>query len=268
MNHLRRSPVLFMLLSIIVLLLAACQPQTSPATEQPADAPPKPAATDTPVPAVVATEDPSAISKDILLDPALATDTDSAKINHYLYEGLVTLDASGNVQPGIAESWVVSDDTLAYTFTIRANATFSDGAPITPDDIVANFNRWLDPKSPLRGNGSYAAWQEVFAGFLGEKDGDGRPVSPVDGIQKVEFNTVILHLNRPVPELLTYLANPAFVVLNANALKAGDYGKITSKVISSGPYVVSSWTSDRLILSPNPTYWGEIPQGNLEFSFR
>jgi ABC-type transport system substrate-binding protein len=264
MNHLFTSSRLLVFLTALALLLAACQPQTPAATQQPTDAPPQPAATAT----SVTPDDPNAIDRDILLDPALARDADSTRVNQYLYEGLVSLDASGNVQPAIAESWVISDDMLAYTFTLRPDAVFSDGSPITPDDIVANVTRWLDPESPLRGDGDYAAWKEIFEGFLGEKDADGRPLSPVDGVQKVELNTVILHLNRPVPELLTYLANPAFAILNPEVLEQGSYGTMTSKIISSGPYVVSSWTSDSLTLSPNPAYWGMVAQVEMEFTFR
>lgn len=267
MNHPVYSPRLFIILSTaVVLFLAGCQPQISP-TEQPTDIlPTKPvaAATETLVPA----ENPNTINQDILLDPALATDVDSLKINQYLYEGLVILDASGNVQPGLAESWVISDDTLDYVFTLRPNIAFSDGSPMTPDNIVDNVNRWFDPKSPLRGSGDYAAWKEVFSGFLGEKDTDGRALSPVDGVQKVDLTTVIIHLNRPVPELLTLLANPAFAILKPEALSDSTYGNSTSNIIASGPYQVSSWTNDSLVLSPNPAYWGEVPQDNLEFSFR
>ncbi|MDX9990502.1 MAG: ABC transporter substrate-binding protein [Anaerolineales bacterium] len=257
----------FVLILLASFVLAACQPQTAPATQEPGVPPVSDPATETPlVPTQPA--DPSALSADLLLDPALATDADSMRINQFLYSGLVMLDASGNPQPAIAESWVVSDDQLAYTFTLSPEAVFSDGTPITPDDIAANVNRWLDPQSPLRGAGSYAAWQEVFLGFLGEKDSEGRPVSPVDGINKIEFNTIVLHLNRPFPDLLTDLANPAFAIVKPDLLANGNYGKISSSIVSSGPYQVSSWTSESLTLSPNPVYWGEVPQADLQFSLR
>jgi ABC-type transport system substrate-binding protein len=267
MNQRIYSSRFFVLVLLAMFLLAACQPQTPASTEEPAEMPTQPAAA-TESPADPAPDDPNAVSPDILLDPALGLDADSIKINQHLYTGLVVLDASGAVQPAVAESWTVSDDELTYIFTLRSNAAFSDGSAITPDDVVDNVTRWLDPQSPLRGSGNYETWQEVFLGFLGEKDADGHPLSSVDGVQKVDFNTVILHLNRPVPEFLTYLANPAFSMLKPASLESGDYGTISSSIISSGPYLVSSWTSDSLILAPNPAYWGEVPQANMEFSFR
>jgi peptide/nickel transport system substrate-binding protein len=139
-------------------------------------------------------------------------------VSRYVYECLVTLDAGGTPQPALAESWVVSEDQLDYIFKLRGNAAFSDGTTITPDIVVDNFNRWFDPQNSLHGNGNYAAWQKMFLGFLGEKGDDKRPVSTVDGIQKVDFNTVLIHLNRLEPNLLVYLADPAFAILKTDFL--------------------------------------------------
>lgn len=208
------------------------------------------------------------ISSDITLDPALAQNDDSLLVAQYLYEGLVRLDANGEPQPALAESWVISDDQLDYVFTLRPNAAFSDGTPITPDVVVDNFNRWFDPASPLHGDGGYKTWESIFLGYNGEKDENKRAKSQVDGIQKVDINTVLLHLNRPVPETLVYLANPAFSILNTNALAAQGYGEKGSAIISSGPYILSDWTNDGLTLSPNPQYWGTIPEDNLNFIWR
>jgi len=267
-TYLTQSRILTFLLSI-VFLLTACQPQaesTPPATEQPTQPPTQAPAVEA---APVETESPAAINPKITLDPALTQDADSLMVSQYVYEGLVSLDASGNPQPALAESWVVSDDQLDYIFKLRANAAFDDGTPITPDIVAENFNRWFDPQSPLHGNGNYATWQEIFLGFHGEKGEDKRPKSTVDGIQKVDFNTILIHLNRLEPNLLTYLADPAFAILKTDALAADSaYGGRNSTIISSGPYMVSSWTDEGLTLSPNPKYWGTAPQDDLKFVWR
>jgi ABC-type oligopeptide transport system substrate-binding subunit len=209
----------------------------------------------------------SLINPDLQLDPAITQDADSLMVSKYLYEGLVRLDASGKPTPGLAESWVISDDQLDYIFTLRAGITFSDGTPITPDIVADNFNRWFDPQSPLRGTGTYDTWQAIFLGFHGEKDDQNQPKSPVDGIQKVDQFTVLIHLNRPVPELLTNLANPAFAILKTDALANGAYGGRDSQFVSSGQYIVKAWTDKGLQLSPNPKYWGEAAKNDLEFGW-
>jgi ABC-type transport system substrate-binding protein len=253
-------------LLICLFFLTACQPKIV-ATNTPNSQPTtqaQPAST-----ALVSTEKPNAISANITLDPALTQDADSLKVSRYLYDGLVGLDSSGKPRPALAESWVVSDDQLDYIFTLRANAAFGDGTPITPDIVADNFNRWFDPQNPLHGNGNYATWQNIFQGFHGEKGTDKRPKSQVDGIQKVDFNTVLIHLNRLEPKMLNYLADPAFAILKTDALATDSkYGGRSSKIISSGPYVISSWTDTGLTLSPNPKYWGTAPQGDLKFVWR
>ena len=91
----------------------------------------------------------------------------------------------------------------------------------------------------------------------------------MDGIQKVDFNTVLIHLNRLEPNLLTYLADPAFAILKTDVLSADSaYGGRNSTIISSGPYVISSWTDSGLTLSPNPNYWGEKPSNDLKFIWK
>jgi ABC-type oligopeptide transport system substrate-binding subunit len=249
-------------LFVSLFLLTACQPKTV-ATDTPISSPTQaPSSMASPAP----TENLNIISAKITLDPALTQDPDSLKVSQYLYEGLVSLDSSGNPQPALAESWVISDDQLDYIFKLRGNAAFSDGTLITPDIVVDNFNRWFDPQSPLHGKGNYAAWQDIFFGFHGEKGVDMRPKSQVDGIQKVDFNTVLIHLNRLEPKMLTYLANPSFAILKTDALAADSaYGGRNSKIISSGPYVISSWTDAGLTLGPNPKYWGTKPQVELKF---
>lgn len=257
----------FALFFTVLILLSACQPQ---ATETPIAEEVQPTevvdvATQPPVQAEAL---PTQISADLNLDPALAQDADSLMISQYLYEGLVRLGTDGEAHPALAESWVISDDQLDYIFTLRSTAVFSDGTPITPDIIADNFNRWFDPQSPLRGSGDYAAWGRIFLGFHGEKGPDDRAKSSVDGIQKVDINTVLIHLNRPVPELLKYLADPAFAILNPAVLASGTYGKQDSTIISSGPYIVSSWTDAGLVLSPNPNYWDTKPTSELKFIYK
>lgn len=246
---------------ITFFVITGCQPQNA-STEEPAASP---------IPSTVpeaTSNNTASINKDLFLDPALTQDKDSLLISQYLYEGLVVLDGNGNPQPGIAESWVISDDQLDYIFSLRPGITFSDGTPITPDIVADNFNRWFDPKNPLHQNGDYAAWENIFLGFLGERDATDRAKSTVDGIQKVDSSTVLLHLNRPVSETLTYLANPSFSILNTNALALGNYGTKESDISSSGPYLVSSWNESGLLLSPNPKYWGKIPTADLKFTWR
>src|SRR5689334_11740226 len=116
-------------------------------------------------------------------DPAAGDDESSQKVAALLYEGLVKTDG-GAAAPGLARSWVISEDKLTYTFELWSNATFSDGSPVTADVVVSNFNRWFDPASADRGSGAYAAFAAAFGGFKGETDANGLPKSELDGVDK------------------------------------------------------------------------------------
>lgn len=203
------------------------------------------------------------VSRDLLLDPAKAQDEDSLLVSSFLYEGLVTMDAQGNIQPGIAESWTISDDELDYIFEINPAARFSDGSRISVDALADNFNRWFEPTSPLHGDGNFPGWLNRFLAFNGERGADDRAVSQVDGVQKVDINTFIVHLNRPEPQLLTYLAEPAFAILSPSALGNASYGTMQSTIISSGPYVITSWTDQGMTLTPNPQYWNAAAEDEV-----
>lgn len=251
-----------LLLIAALLLLSACGPEESGDTEATKTAPQP--QTD----ASVQIENSLAVSREIRLDPAKTEDPDSLLVSQYLYEGLVTLGDDGTIQPGIATSWVVSDDQLDYIFELRPNNVFSDGSPITIEAVEQNFNRWFDPQNPLHGDGVYPTWLRLFLAFNGERDANKRPVSQMDGVQIVDRNTFIVHLNRLEPNLLNYLAEPAFSILSPTALETPGYGSRESSIISSGQYAVTAWTDEGMTLSPNPQYWKPIEGGEQKFTWK
>lgn len=247
-----------------ILFIAACGPKDSTEGSGGTESTPIVVVAE----ATIEVQNATAVKSDISLDPAKTTDEDSLFVSSYLYEGLVTVDAEGNIQPGIAESWTVSDDELDYIFEINPKAHFSDGSRISVDVIADNFNRWFDPKSPYHGDGNFPNWLNRFLAFNGERGGGDIPVSQVDGVQKVDINTFIVHLNRLEPQLLTYLAEPAFAILSPSALENPAYGTSQSTIISSGVYVVTSWTDEGMTLTPNPQYWNTAAEDELKFIWK
>jgi peptide/nickel transport system substrate-binding protein len=244
-----------MLLTLVVLLPAACSSPT-PAIPPPAESTSQPAPADTQAPA----EPQETVSKDILLDPANAGDADSLMLNGYLYEGLVKLEG-GTPVPSLAASWSVSDDGLHYTFKLRPGVVFHDGTPFTADVVLDNFNRWFDPDNPLHGSDAYPTWKDVFLGFKGETNSDGVPVSSFDGVEKADNLTVLLHLNREMPDLIERLSEPAFALVSPAAL--ADDG-----AVGTGPYAIGERTETVISLQPNANYWGTVPGEKLEFALK
>ncbi|MDH5507028.1 MAG: ABC transporter substrate-binding protein [Anaerolineae bacterium] len=257
----------FVLLLLFSMLLAACSSsETSPTPEPQAGGETTSSTEDTDTPP--SPPDDSSISKDFTLDPATTSldDEDSLMLAGYIYDGLTRLNANGEVEPALARSWIVSEDGLDYVFDLRSDAVFSDGTPVTADIVAANFNRWFDPENALHGDAAFPAWEMYFLGFKGDKNADETPVSSFDGIEKVDNLTVLIHLNKQVPDLLEILAHASFSILNPDALASGDYGTSPAAVSGTGAYAISEWSSDKLALIPSTTYWGTSPAGGFEFT--
>ena len=81
------------------------------------------------------------------LDPQVINSSQDFNIVFTLLEGLTTPDAKDlHPTPGAAQSWDLSGDSTVYTFHLRPNAKWSDGAPVTADDFVFAYRRMLSPK--------------------------------------------------------------------------------------------------------------------------
>lgn len=106
-----------------------------------ADTPPAPPGT-----IVVGLESAPAI-----LDPRYATDANSSIVTALLARGLTRMDEHAEPRPDLAASWLQASP-LDYTFTLRADARFADGTPVSADDVVATYRAVLDPalRSPKR----------------------------------------------------------------------------------------------------------------------
>ncbi|MGB8253595.1 MAG: ABC transporter substrate-binding protein [Anaerolineaceae bacterium] len=210
------------------------------------------------------------LTGEVILDPAKVVQGNQASetIIPLIYEPLVRI-VGGSLVGGLARSWQQSEDGLEYAISLRTDAVFADGTPITSDIVIANFNRWFDPSDPLHGsNDTYIAWKNYFFGFKGELGTDNTPLSTFDGIEKVDPLNLLIHLNRPMPEFLNTLAVPQFSIINTADLEknGADFGTTISTTNPSGPYILSKWDTNSIELSPNQKYFGSIPQDNIVFT--
>lgn len=99
-------------------------------------------------------------------NPLLASSDSDRTLTTLTYSGLMGHDASGALVPVLAQSYTVSPDGTVYTFTIRPNASFSDGTPVTADDVAYTVQKAQDPalKSP-----EYSDWSNVKVKALDAK---------------------------------------------------------------------------------------------------
>jgi len=145
---------------VLVLLAVACAPATAPALA-PATFVPLPVATSAPAPTAAPSGGSAAntlvidmdTSDMITLDPGVGYEFTDDLITHNVYETLVKFEGVdlSTIKPGLATKWDIKDagDQWQVTFTLRSDAKFSSGNPVTADDVVYSFQRVISlNKSP------------------------------------------------------------------------------------------------------------------------
>ena len=134
-------------------------------------------------------------------DPQYVIGNSAGAIMYDLFEGLVTRTPQGDVVPGIAESWSISEDGRVYTFRLRGSAKWSDGRPITAHDFVYSYTRILDPMSGTRGASALFPVLNAWDVSLGRK-----PPETL-GIEAISPDTLEITLDGPAPYFIDLLAS-------------------------------------------------------------
>jgi ABC-type oligopeptide transport system substrate-binding subunit len=169
------------------------------------------------------------------LDPAIAEDVHAFRVLTDLYEGLVSIDAAGNLVPGVAHDWEISDDGLTYTFRLRPDASWSNGEAIVANDFVAGMRRSLQPDS----GSAYSFLLHPIANAAGVE----RSEMPLDalGISSPDSATVVIELESPAPHFLAVLAMPvAYPVWNGASAPADQFTK-PKYFVGNGAFVLDDW---------------------------
>lgn len=171
------------------------------------------------------------------LDKAIDHGEPGIRVMNQLYAGLVAFEPDGRtIKPNLAEDWTISPDKKTYEFTLRPNVAFSDGEPITANDVVFSINE-------TRADGT-------FLGYLFE---------PIKTVTAEGDSTVVIKLSRPYQPLLEYLC------LWVAGTVPDEYGGLSREAfyeapVSSGPWVLAEWTrGDELTLEPNTHWYGPKP---------
>ncbi|OME70703.1 ABC transporter substrate-binding protein [Paenibacillus odorifer] len=154
-------------------------------------------------------------------------------VSSLLYASLVTVDDKGVPTPELAESWDVSDDQLTYTFHLRKDLKFSDGSPLTADDVAFTWTIQYDKSY----DGSSQLPSLNVKGGKAYKDGTS---TAIEGIKVIDPQTISVTLEQPNAT--------ALVQLGSNVLSKAYYGKdykfgdleyikkLHEKPLGDGPY--------------------------------
>jgi oligopeptide transport system substrate-binding protein len=241
-----RVPVYILSITLLVLGVAACERSAdSPDLQEPRAAP------------IVLRRgnggDPET------LDPAFAEDIHAFRVLTDLHEGLVAADAAGNVVPGVAHAWDISDDRLTYTFHLRPDATWSNGQALTAGDFVAGMRRSLRP-----GSGSAYSFLLHPIRNASAVQRDEMPLDAL-GISTPDPVTVVFDLEFPAPHFLAVLAMPiASPVWNGETATAAQFSD-PAQFVGNGAFVLDSWQPGHRIRLRKNELFREADQVHVDF---
>lgn len=220
------------------------------------------AATTTAAPAATATPAATASDKVVFrisngaepesLDPAKIQGVPEHRLYGALFEGLISYDEASNSIPGIAESWEVSEDGTQYTFKLRQEAVWSDGVPVTANDVVYSWLRELAPETAS----PYAWFPCMFLQGASEYNA-GEADASVVGIRALDDYTFQMDLIGPLPYVIGALEHYSFAVVPRHAIeKYGDAWVLPENFVGNGPYTLKEWTpQSRIVVEKSETYW-------------
>jgi oligopeptide transport system substrate-binding protein len=192
------------------------------------------------------------------LDPQLATQASDYSVLSALFEGLLGEDPVDlHPVPGVAESWEVSDDGLAYTFHIRSSARWSDGNPVTAGDFIASWRRILTPEL-----GATTAEQLYLIRGAEAFNRTGGSFSEV-GLAAPDPRTLRVALDHPAPWFLSVLSSPAWLPVPIETVtrlgsptRRGNPWAAPGTWVGNGPFNLVSWRHGQVIVvGKSPTYW-------------
>lgn len=201
-------------------------------------------------PKLVRTANLSANYSIITLDISKAQGFDQAG---NLYDSLLYMNKHHQPVPALASKVKTSKDGKTYTFTIRKNAKFSNGDPITAQSFVYSWQRTLNPKT--KSTHAY-----LFYGIKNAKQINfGKlPVNQL-GAKAKNSRTLVVKLDHPIAYFTKLMTYQAFSPQDKKIVDkyGSQYGQSAKATVYSGPYVMTKWhpQSSTWTFKKNPNYW-------------
>lgn len=176
------------------------------------------------------------------LDPHYSGSLPGANIMNHMFDRLTTQGIDGELLPMLATEWNMrEDDQKVWEFKLNPDAKFSDGEPVTADDVIFTWKRSTDPANEVVGNTQY---------LLNNMK--------ITNIEAPDPQTVVITTEKPSVTLPGFLAE--YYILPQHYYEGLAREEASLKPLGSGPFVLQEWVKDdHLTMVRNPDYWGEPP---------
>ncbi|NMA38088.1 MAG: peptide ABC transporter substrate-binding protein, partial [Papillibacter sp.] len=188
------------------------------------------------------------------LDPALNSSVDGACLAVNSFGGLFRYNENQEIVGNFADSYVVSEDGLTYTFKLKSGLKWSDGSPLTAQDFVYSWNRAVAPETA-------ADYAYMFDGL--------------DTWEATDDTTLVVTLKAPCAYMLDLMAFPTFYPVKQSEVEKYDDWQTNpghwaqeAGFISCGAYVLKEWKHDEsMVYEKNPYFWDadNVKVERLEF---
>ena len=185
------------------------------------------------------------------LDPHRAEDTASFNVHLDLYEGLISESPKGDLVPGVATEWSVSEDKKTYVFNLRPEARWSNGDAVTARDFVFSLRRAVDPKT-------LSAYSYILSPLLNADDITAGKRPPEElGVRAIDDYTLEITLANPTTYFLQLLSHSmAYPVHRATLEAHGDQWTRPGNLVGNGAFMLDeAVVQSHVKIVRNPHYW-------------
>ena len=190
------------------------------------------------------------------LDPALNSSVDGACLAANSFSGLYTYNAEGKTVPACADSYVLSEDGLTYTVTLKSGLKWSDGSDLTAADFEYSWKR-------AAADATAADYAYMFNGFEG---------FPNDlAVKAVDATTLEFKLTAPCAYMEDLMAFPTFYPVKQSAVEGYADWQTTpggwcqeAGFVSNGAYVCTGWNHDTSMTYEKNPYWFDADKVTVE----
>jgi len=198
----------------------------------------------------ISTEPPS-------LDPAQAQDQTSFTVMVGLYEGLTRMNAAGEAEPAVAESYEPSADGKTWTFKIRQDAKWSNGDPVTAHDFEYSWKRTLDPN--LNPPAPYAYQLYYIENAAEYNTPDSGVTADQVGVKALDDHTLEVKLVNPTPYFLSLTSFFTYYPVHKATVEANPaWATEAASFVGNGPFTLAEWKhNDSIKLAKNDNYFNK-----------
>ncbi|MBN1177775.1 MAG: DUF11 domain-containing protein [Anaerolineae bacterium] len=193
------------------------------------------------------------------LDPALAYGGANQHYVEQLFLGLTDFDTDGNVYGELATGWDVSGDATVYTFTLRGDAEWTNGDPVTAYDVEYGILRSLDPATG-------SEWAFVLYNLANAEDYNYGNISDSDlvGVEAIDDTHVVFTLTTPAAYFPAALAMPPARPQPEGAITThGDAWTLPGNIVTNGPYQLAEWVPASIIGVYKESFDENIGEGGV-----